>query len=214
MKKDLQTTVNPIQPHKEVFIKKSKDKFGAKFLYNKINYVNYHTKIIITCTVHGDIITTPDAHIKSKYGCSQCAKVVAPIAGPGLKTPTKTTEVFINECKLIHGDKYDYSLTIYKSRISPISIICPLHGEFTLPQAFRHLEGRGCKSCYLDALLLPSKLYVERATERYEGKYSYEKLEYKGRRKSIIVTCPTHGDFIVNAGRHLKGIGCKNCEKQ
>lgn len=35
-----------------------------------------------------------------------------------------TTEKFINKAKKIHGNKYDYSKTIYKKAHSKVTIIC------------------------------------------------------------------------------------------
>ena len=43
---------------------------------------------------------------------------------------TKTTKQFIEEAKLIHGDKYDYSKAEYVNAKTKVCIICPEHGEF------------------------------------------------------------------------------------
>lgn len=198
---------------KSSFIERSRSKFGTKFTFNKANYVNYHTKIIITCPIHGDITITPDAHIKSKYGCKECAKVSAPVIKEGTSSPVKTTEQFIIDSIQVHGNKYDYSSTIYKNRLSPVSIICPLHGEFTLPQACRHLEGRGCKECYITNMFLTKEEYLTQAREKHGDKYSYECTNYIGKKFDIIVTCPIHGYFTINAERHTKGFGCKLCKR-
>ena len=42
----------------------------------------------------------------------------------------KTTEQFIEEARAIHGDKYDYSKTVYVKNCEKVCIICPIHGEF------------------------------------------------------------------------------------
>lgn len=44
----------------------------------------------------------------------------------------KTTEEFINESKVIHGDKYDYSITEYSDNHTKVNIICPNHGIFKI----------------------------------------------------------------------------------
>lgn len=41
--------------------------------YEKVNYVNAHTPIFITCPTHGDFYQTPANHLWNKNGCSQCA---------------------------------------------------------------------------------------------------------------------------------------------
>lgn len=39
-----------------------------------------------------------------------------------------TTADFVSKAKLVHGDKYDYSKTVYLGSKSKIKIICPIHG--------------------------------------------------------------------------------------
>ena len=41
-----------------------------------------------------------------------------------------TTKEFIKKVKVVHGDKYDYSLADYKNTYTKIKIICPVHGIF------------------------------------------------------------------------------------
>lgn len=58
----------------------------------------------------------------------------------------KTTEEFVKESKLVHGNKYDYSKVEYINCDKKICIICPEHGEFwQIPS--EHLRGRGCHKC-------------------------------------------------------------------
>ena len=57
-----------------------------------------------------------------------------------------TTETFINKAKLVHGEKYDYSKSVYINNITKITIICSEHGEF-VQSAVHHFKGMGCKEC-------------------------------------------------------------------
>lgn len=41
-----------------------------------------------------------------------------------------TNQQFIDSCKEIHADFYDYSETKYIKARDKIKIICPVHGEF------------------------------------------------------------------------------------
>ena len=41
-----------------------------------------------------------------------------------------TTEEFIIKARLIHGDRYNYSETIYSGRHSKLKIFCNIHKEF------------------------------------------------------------------------------------
>lgn len=61
-----------------------------------------------------------------------------------------TTEEFIIRAKKIHGDKYDYSNVIYRTRDDKVKIICTKHGVF-LQKACYHLDGSGCPICGVEA---------------------------------------------------------------
>ena len=57
-----------------------------------------------------------------------------------------TTDEFIIRAKDIHGNKYDYSKSVYINAATKVCIICPEHGEFwQLPN--NHLKGCGCPKC-------------------------------------------------------------------
>ena len=57
-----------------------------------------------------------------------------------------TTKEFIKKAKEIHGDKYDYSKVEYVNTLTPVTIICPEHGEFEqIPKV--QLKGYDCKKC-------------------------------------------------------------------
>lgn len=53
---------------------------------------------------------------------------------------------FLEKSIAKHGDKYDYSQSVYKNRHSKISIICPIHGVFE-QRVNNHIAGKGCKKC-------------------------------------------------------------------
>ena len=107
---------------------------GDKYDYSKVDYINYTTPIIIICPEHGEFAQSPAKHIAGQ-GCPKCAG------------RNKTTDDFINEAKLIHKDKYDYSKCIYINKNTPVSIICKKHGEFKqLPYVHVALKC-GCPKC-------------------------------------------------------------------
>lgn len=56
--------------------------------------------------------------------------------------------------------------------------------------------------------------YIERATEKHNGKYNYSNVIYTGKRNKIDIICPIHGLFKQNAGHHLRGQGCPECGKE
>lgn len=109
---------------------------GDKYDYSKVDYVGSKTDVTIVCREHGDFPQSPNSHLRGR-GCPYCAGNVR-----------LTTEEFIEKSKVVHGELYDYSKTIYgQNNRESVIIICKEHGEF--PQApFDHLEGSGCPSCF------------------------------------------------------------------
>lgn len=60
------------------FVRLSKKLHGSFYNYDKAVYVNAHTKLVITCPVHGDFTMTPSNHVNTTkpQGCSKCANRV------------------------------------------------------------------------------------------------------------------------------------------
>lgn len=57
------------------FIIKSKNLYGERFLYSKVNYINAKKPVILTCRLHGDFNVTPNSHLSSKQVCPICTKI-------------------------------------------------------------------------------------------------------------------------------------------
>jgi very-short-patch-repair endonuclease len=87
-------------------------------------------------------------------------------------------------------------------------LICPKHGEFK--QIFStHLKGSGCFECGKEKRRNVN--IIEIFNKTHNSKYNYSKVKYTGLRDKIIVICPTHGEFEINAGNHKNGDGCRKC---
>lgn len=57
-----------------------------------------------------------------------------------------TQQEFIEKARLVHKNKYDYSLVEYVKSSEKVKIICPIHDVF-LQKANNHIQGGGCPSC-------------------------------------------------------------------
>lgn len=53
--------------------------------------------------------------------------------------------------------------------------------------------------------------FISKARKIHGDLYNYDKSNYKGRNKKIVIICHKHGEFEQRAGHHLKGQGCKIC---
>ena len=123
----------------------------------------------------------------------------------------KTTEEFINECKLIYGDTYDYSLVDYKNNKQKIKIICKDHDEFE-QRASSHLRGSGCKKCSDESFINDVDIFIKKAIEVHGNKYDYSLVQYTQANKKVKIICPEHREFEQLARKHLKGkTGCPYC---
>jgi hypothetical protein len=121
----------------------------------------------------------------------------------------KTTEEFVRDAILVHGDKYDYSKVDYKNPNEKVIIICKTHGDI-LQRPNDHLNTLGCSKCS-GRYQYSTKEWVMEAKKNHGDKYNYEKVEYKTNKSKVIIICKTHGEFLQQPSSHLSGKGCKKC---
>ncbi len=110
-----------------------------KYEYFEQTYVNSKTKIKIRCPDHGIFSQIPFDHLKGK-NCEKCGINIRQIK------QTKPYSKFIEEVKLIHGDKYQYLEETYVNDSIKMTIICSIHGHFN-QSPNNHLQGKGCPGC-------------------------------------------------------------------
>ena len=126
----------------------------------------------------------------------------------------KTTEEFIAESRLLHGDRYDYSKVEYINNLTKVCIICPEHGDFWQTPK-QHLKGCGCKHCSNinngKSTMLSNDDFISKAMMVHGDKYDYSKIEYVNYKTNITIVCPTHGVFKQQPCNHLNGEGCPLC---
>jgi hypothetical protein len=130
---------------------------------------------------------------------------------------------FIDKAKKIHGDKYDYSLSIYTGSHGKVIIGCPIHGKF-LQQATCHINVKmGCPKCSIER---KSKILREKFTgkdkdkrlskllikliAKHGNKYDYSKINFINLNNKITIICPKHGEFKQLPLVHQRH-GCPKC---
>ena len=118
------------------------------------------------------------------------------------------TEIFIEKCKVIHNNKYDYSKTIYNKINEKILIICKKHGIFQ-QSASMHLRGQGCPMCANKNI--NTEKFIEKSLSVHGNIYSYDKTVYISAKNKILITCKKHGDFYQTPDAHIRGQGCPKC---
>ncbi len=185
------------------FIERARKVHGDRYDYSKIDYKGSAIKVCIICREHGPFMQKPNSHLMGR-GCPTCA---------GHKK--KTLEDFIAQARLVHGDKYSYDKVVYKNDSTKVIVTCPIHGDFSITPGHHVRLKQGCRQCAQDKRGFDSRLtqeeFIKRATEKHNGKYSYDKVRYRDSHTRVIITCPIHGDFKQLPYQHLNGHGCKRC---
>lgn len=184
------------------FIKEATEKHNNYYSYNKVNYIDSSTPVIITCPIHGDFLQTPHSHLT--YGCKECTndKHRLPI------------NEFINRSKNFFGNSFDYSKVNYINNYTKVKLICNDCGlEFeVLP--YDHMRGKGmCPNCYDKMKRKTTKEFIKESKKIHGDKYDYTKTTYIDNKSKVIITCPIHGDFLQTPSHHLSGHGCKYCNQ-
>ena len=95
---------------------------GDKYDFSEAVYVNSLTKVKGVCSKHGEFWVTPSALIHKKAGCPLCAQERFS------DIRRKSQEQFIEDCKRVWGEVYDYSKVSYINSTTPITVICKKHG--------------------------------------------------------------------------------------
>ena len=218
------------------FIKKSKEKFGDRFDYSKVVYVNSQTPVTLICKEHGEFSVDMYRHLYSKDGlCPLCNK--SSVNG-GNRQPLLfsrggvkhlSTEYIIKRCKYIYADKYDYSKIEYKggnATTEKIEIVCPIHGSFF--KIYDNIQKRdcGCPKCAkeksiekrkLNSIVSNANKFIEKSKEKFGERFDYSEVEYVNSQTPVILTCKEHGvRFSTMPNVHLNSRfgGCKECHKQ
>jgi len=183
------------------FLEKSKVLHNDKFDYSLVEYVNNRTKVSIICPVHGEFTQIPHSHL-SGNGCDKCARIYR----------KSTTEEFISKAKLVHNDKYDYSLVEYVESKLNVKIICPVHGEFTQTPS-NHLSGSSCHkcNCLTGYRKSTTEEFISKAKLLHNDKFDYSLVDYINNRTKVSIICPVHGEFTQTPASHLSGRGCLKC---
>ena len=193
-----------IQYTTDTYIKRAKEVHGNKFDYSKVKYINKKTKISIKCNKCGNEFEIyPLSHLQG-FDCKKCKLLEVS------KRLTKTTEQFIEDARKVHGDKYDYSKTIYYTDKQKISIICPIHGIFE-QRPSSHLSGYGCKKCFYEKQRYDTEQFNEKIKLIFGDIYDLSKVEYKTTYDKVCVICPIHGEFWKRPIDMIQGHGCPKC---
>ena len=209
------------------FIERSKNKFGDRFDYSEVKYIDSQTPVTLMCKKHGiKFSTTPSNHFITRFGgCKECYKEYIE-STKSKKIRIKLTEEerkerrreceekhFIEKGIIKFGDRFDYSEVKYIDCETPVNIIDKESNNemFSIkPSSFlQSVHGRP------DKIGMTTEEFIERARKLHGDKYDYSKVNYKATHERVCIICPIHGEFLQMAHDHLKasrgGCGCPKC---
>ena len=190
--------------HQNEIIERFVNIHGDKYDYSLVNYTGIDNNIVIICDIHGEFEQSPQVHIMG-CGCQNCGIIKYS------SSKKMTTQQIIEKAKYKHGDRYDYSKTIYCGIYEPIIIICKKHGEF-LQKPNNHINaGAGCHKC-MKVYNYTRQDFINRCFEIYGNKNNYDNIIYYNLRTPIDILCKEHGEFTKIPSKHLLGRGCPKCK--
>lgn len=187
------------------FIDKSNIIHNNKYEYSLVNYNGQNCKVEIKCKEHGVFEQTPYSHL-SGSGCPKCFNKSK------YNDQKLETENFIKISTEKHGDKFDYSKSVYINSTTKIEIICKKHGSFLqIPSS--HLKFKeSCPLCRRKS----SKNIIESFNLKHQNKYDYSVSDFNDNtttKSYIDIMCEKHGIFNQRINHHLKGTGCPKCNE-
>lgn len=227
----------------DILIKSLKNIYGDKYSYDKVNYVNNRTKIILTCKKHGDFNILPSTALKGyKERCVSCIEEIKKeneillkkeknilknrkektCKKENIKEPKKDkTEEFILKCKKVHcNEPYDYSVTEYINSNTKVKVNCLKHGIF-YKNPISLLNGQRCPLCARTGHKYTNEEWIKLAKEKYP-QFDYSKVNYVNKETKVIIFCNDkdtdgniHGEFAVYPNAFLRGENkCMKCDKE
>lgn len=122
-----------------------------------------------------------------------------------------TTEVWKSRAHSVWGDRYDYSRVEYINAKTPVTVICPLHGEWKCNPDNHISKNRGCPECGGSKVKTTSS-FIRDATAVHGSRYDYSEAEYVNSKTKVKIECPVHGAYWMSPDAHTNGKqGCPKC---
>lgn len=192
----------------EIFINKAHKVHGNLYDYSLVDYKTAHSEIKIICSRHGIFTQKPNVHLNGS-GCRRCWL-------ENLSKKLKDdTQSFIRKAQRVHKDQYDYSLVSYIDTKTKVKILCKSHGIFE-QSPNSHLNGNRCEFCTREKQARQyahtTEKFIELSQKIHKDRYDYSEVDYTQGRVKVKIICPLHGSFWQQAGGHLSGKGCPQCQ--
>ena len=198
----------------ENFIDLARAIHGDKYGYDRVSFTKVSDKVWINCPKHGWFQQAVSSHIRRKMGCQKCANEEK------AKERVKSKDEFVRQAREVHGDRYDYSKSVYINTRTKILIICKNCGSEFWQTPQNHISScrpSGCPSCGVkhaaDSIRTSLEVFIDKANVVHDSKYGYEKVSFNTLADKVFIRCDKHGYFLQEACSHLRGCGCPFCKR-
>ena len=182
----------------EEFISRSKEVWGDRWDYSQTEYTKMGSHVTLVCSEHGEFNQIAQTHLDHSVGC------------PGCRWGVWDTASFITSAKSKHGERFDYSPTVYTKATNKVQIVCPIHGAFWQTPSAHMNSSCPCPTCLGRGI--NTEGIIKQFKNAWGDRYDYSKVEYVNYSTPVTITCRTHGEFSQVPSSHRKGHqGCQGC---
>jgi hypothetical protein len=199
----------------EQFMERCRLKHGDRYDYTRTQYVRKDDKVTIGCPDHGYFEQVANSHMRG-FGCQKCQKRGTSSSSNSGFRVKDTIDDFVVKARTVHGDRYDYTKSEYVNSVTPLVIVCNVHGEF-LQKPNNHLTGQQCPKCARIDTYTKQRMTLEHflalAKIKHGEKYEYHIGDVELSCDAVIqIQCEVHGMFVQRVSDHVyQGCGCQLC---
>lgn len=176
-------------------------KHGDRYQYGDIDYDDLDCKVSIGCLEHGLFKQSLRNHMEGK-GCPLCGMEVTH------NNRRLTTEDFIAKAIEVHGNRYDYALTVYHKSSEKVVITCPEHGAF-IQDPHSHLKGSGCPKCGIKSRVLKVQSEGAKGWRYSDWEKAGEKSKQFRGFSLYIIECISEKERFIKVGKTYTDIGVR-----
>lgn len=192
----------------EEFVRKAREVHGDFYSYDNVVYRDSHTRVSISCPIHGAFKQLPYQHLNG-HGCKKCATEIT------IAKESISLDEFVRRARANHSIEYDYSQVELKGMQNDVFIICPKHGGFW-QNAHSHLRGCDCPRCGYENVskkkTKSTEQFIQDAKRVHGDTYDYSETVYESAIKKVAIRCKKHNRiFWQKPNTHLTGSGCPLC---
>ena len=193
-------------------------------LMNRMISSDSNPKLNINGTVKGCeceecksvILQNENTNISVEYPSLSEEEEIEQIISERYSYKDEKTKNFIRKALRIHGDRYDYSESIFINYKTEVKITCHefLHDYF-LQTPNKHIYGKhGCPICGGAKSNAQIFIYKSCLIGTNYLDYDYTKINYTNNTTEVMIFCKKCNKFFSQEPRlHLIGIGCPNCRE-